>query len=226
MSTILEIDPRLIRPGFEQVLAEQGVAEINHLSAPARDALEQAFHDYDRQVQARAITDRVTRRRFSTIFKNAANDPQAPLQDIFPGGEELLVFVLTLGSDLSAAIESTLTSDIAHGYLLDAVASCAADNAVGYLEQQEYNDNRVSLAYSPGYCGWHITGQRALFAWLKPEQIGVIINEECLMQPLKSVSGVVVTGAPAIHHFHPGFTFCRECRTKSCLPRLRGLKNT
>ena len=72
------------------------------------------------------------------------------------------------------------------------------------------------LAYSPGHRGWHVSGQRALFAALSPEEIGITLNSSCLMQPLKSVSGVLVAGHPDVHDFDDDFPFCSECSTRDC----------
>jgi hypothetical protein len=76
------------------------------------------------------------------------------------------------------------------------------------------------LPYSPGYCGWHISGQRALFRHLEPERIGITLNTSFLMQPLKSVSGVLVVGDPRIHEFDNDFDFCAECATLDCRARI------
>ncbi|MCK4414710.1 MAG: hypothetical protein KAY32_14345 [Candidatus Eisenbacteria sp.] len=77
------------------------------------------------------------------------------------------------------------------------------------------------LRYSPGYCGWNISGQRALFAALKPERIGITLRPSMLMEPLKSVSGVVVGGRPEIHRFADRYPFCADCRTHGCRERIR-----
>jgi len=79
------------------------------------------------------------------------------------------------------------------------------------------------LGYSPGYCGWHISGQRRLFERLGPGEIGISLNDSCLMRPLKSVSGVLVAGAAPIHRFRPEFTCCAECATRLCVPRMRSV---
>jgi hypothetical protein len=78
----------------------------------------------------------------------------------------------------------------------------------------------VALAYSPGYCGWHISGQKQLFAFLKPEQIGISLTKSCLMRPLKSVSGVVIVGHGSIHEFQDAYPFCERCRTHGCRDRI------
>jgi len=79
------------------------------------------------------------------------------------------------------------------------------------------------LRYSPGYCGWHVTGQRRLFAALRPEQIGITLGDSCLMEPLKSVSGVLIAGPRKIHQFKDAFPFCEQCTTRGCRERLRAL---
>ena len=54
-----------------------------------------------------------------------------------------------------------------------------------------------------------MSGQRALFACLQPEAIGVTLNASCLMDPLKSVSGVLAAGPADIHRFAPGYRVLR-----------------
>ncbi|MCP4146820.1 MAG: hypothetical protein GY757_03625, partial [bacterium] len=80
------------------------------------------------------------------------------------------------------------------------------------------------LNYSPGYCGWHISGQRKLFDWLNPEAIGIRLNESYLMSPLKSISGVLTAGEASIHRFDNTFPFCAQCRTFSCRERMKDVE--
>jgi cobalamin-dependent methionine synthase I len=92
--------------------------------------------------------------------------------------------------------------------MLDAVASTAAEMAAdaverNYLkrlrvENQEANSTAV-LRYSPGYCGWHVSGQKKLFEFLQPAEIGITLLESFLMTPLKSISGVLLkTTIPSV----------------------------
>ena len=80
-----------------------------------------------------------------------------------------------------------------------------------------------TLGYSPGYCGWHIGAQKKLFDRLGPEEIGIRLGESFLMEPIKSVSGVLVAGPAAIHRFRPAFPFCRGCTTHPCRRRMDDL---
>jgi cobalamin-dependent methionine synthase I len=131
-----------------------------------------------------------------------------------------------VSSRISALFEQR---ELVTGFLLNAVASEAAD-ALAALTGRRYlerlaGEGRASrptrvLGYSPGYCGWHLSGQGALFARLRPEEIGITLSTSYLMQPLKSVSGVLVAGAPEMHAFGPDFPFCEQCTTRSCEARI------
>ena len=79
------------------------------------------------------------------------------------------------------------------------------------------------LPYSPGYCGWNVTGQRALFAQLEPGELGLTLNESCLMYPVKSVSGVLVLAPIGAHGFSPAFPCCSTCTTLDCQERAAAL---
>jgi hypothetical protein len=114
--------------------------------------------------------------------------------------------------------------------MLDGAASEGAELAAQVLEQ-EYIRYLVSgdtpirgmsaLQFSPGYCGWHISGQRKLFEFLQPAEIGLELTDSYLMRPLKSVSGVIVVGPREIFDFKDDFDFCDECDTRSCRERVR-----
>jgi hypothetical protein len=80
------------------------------------------------------------------------------------------------------------------------------------------------LPYSPGYCGWNVTGQRALFAHLDPHELGITLNESCLMHPVKLVSGVLVLAPIEAHDFNPAFPCCATCITLDCQERAATLE--
>lgn len=114
--------------------------------------------------------------------------------------------------------------------MLDAVGSAAADHLADVVARRypslagrRDDANWRALAYSPGYCGWHVSGQRALFGYLQPEPIGITLNASCLMQPLKSVSGVLVGGATVIHRFRPVYRVCSSCVERPCRDRIATL---
>ena len=167
---------------------------------------------------------------FAEVYQGEGrNATDTPLEHIFPRADVLHLFAVTLGAAVSERIDRLFeANDPAVGYVLDLAASEAADLAVHWLGRrlmQARRETRLEavLSYSPGYCGWHITGQRALFATLNPEQIGISLNSSCLMSPMKSVSGVLVGGSRAIHKFHNTYPFCEQCSSKTCRERVAAL---
>ncbi|MBU0508432.1 hypothetical protein KKH27_06310, partial [bacterium] len=122
--------------------------------------------------------------------------------------------------------------DFALASMLDAAASVAADVAAQriedhfgelLLEDGRAGPNTGIVRYSPGYCGWDITGQERLFAYLSQDQIGVSLNESNLMEPLKSVSGVVIAGPKEIHDYPMSYPSCGHCDTRGCRARIRAV---
>ena len=120
------------------------------------------------------------------------------------------------------------------GAVLDATASEGAERAADVVQERwavvlaggsggATGRGPRLLRYSPGYCGWNVSGQRALFRALLPEQIGIALNASCLMTPLKSVSGVIIGGPAEIHSFANDYPFCMRCREWTCRERLRRL---
>ncbi len=153
------------------------------------------------------------------------NAGDAPLDAIYPHADDLSLMAATVGLRLSAFVRELFDRhDIALGCMLDAVGSASAERLAVLLAARVAKAladpaTRV-LAYSPGYCGWHVSGQRALFRYLQPDDVGITLNSSCLMQPLKSVSGVLVAGPAGIHQFRPTFDFCDTCQDKACRDRI------
>ncbi len=118
--------------------------------------------------------------------------------------------------------------------MLDSVASAAADKTAQITEKFYYNyliqkgkvDSKVvALRYSPGYCGWHISSQKKLFQVLNPEKIDIKLRESFLMEPLKSISGVIIVGNPKIHRIEKKYPFCKTCKSQNCYNRYLQISN-
>jgi hypothetical protein len=43
------------------------------------------------------------------------------------------------------------------------------------------------------------------------------------MTPLKSISGVLITGKKEIHVIEDDYPFCSQCKTHSCQQRIKAL---
>ncbi|MBI3468247.1 MAG: hypothetical protein HY000_35030 [Planctomycetes bacterium] len=75
----------------------------------------------------------------------------------------------------------------------------------------------LTLPYSPGYCGMKLTEQTKLFALFGGATVGVTLTADCLMRPLKSVSGLIGLG-PADQIAAAGSP-CQRCELHSCAMR-------
>ncbi len=188
---------------------------------------DEAFRILRETLAPRAVWQPIPRDRFLEVYAGEGlNATDTPLEHIYPRADTLCLFALTLGAEVSDAIDRLFAeNDPATGYLLDLVASEAASRGVRWLGRRLADAStgpgmEAVLAYSPGYCGWHISGQRKLFAELQPGTIGISLNSSCLMTPLKSVSGVLVGGPRAIHRFHNTYPFCTQCASKGCRERI------
>jgi hypothetical protein len=231
----LEIPVAEIEPTREAVLGSLGVPAHRPAGARVERLVEDAFAELRALAVPRAIFAGVRVEAFADVYEGEGeNEERSPLAEIFPRADLLVLFAVTLGAPVSERITTLFREGRpALGATLDAVASEAAELAANRLDrvvlrealrQGRTDQGSTLLRYSPGYCGWDITGQRALFAALHPEEIGIRLNESCLMEPLKSISGVMVIGPAEIHEFDNDYPFCAECLTKDCRRRIRAIR--
>ena len=216
-------------PDAAEVLAAQGLPEEDALAPRLRRLLDEAMHACAALVEPRAVCEELPAERFAAVLAPlGVPGDDLVVGRVYPRAEGLALFVATLGEALPARIRQLFDEDaLAEAWMLDAVASAGADLLADRLAERYrqtlvargLGDARV-LPYSPGYCGWPTRGQRPLFDALRPEEIGVTLNDSCLMSPIKTVSGVLVAGPGEAHKFRPDFPFCDDCRTHECGRRM------
>ncbi len=227
MREVVRLEPAAVLPAAANVLRNQGVPAGATLAGNVVELLDTALARVLELAQPVAVIEEVTADSFAATYRGEGRNAAAtPLDEIAPRAGRLWLFAGTVGERLSAEIQRLFSAgDPAAAVMLDAAASESAELLVGALERRLAarpggRARSAVLAYSPGYCGWHVSGQRALFAALAPEEIGITLNPSCLMHPLKSVSGVLVAGHPDVHEFDDDFPFCGECSTRDCRLRI------
>jgi hypothetical protein len=213
------------------VLEHQGIPAEADPGERTRALLQEALDGLCRLAAPLAVFQEITAERFEEVHRGEGrNEPRTPLQGIFPGATRLALFAATLGPAVSARISALFAaSDFARASMLDAAASEATEKAgdelerrfLDRLELREGLPQARLVRYSPGYCGWHLSGQRALFQALRPEEIGLSLRESFLMEPLKSMTGLMACGPAAIHLFKPDYPFCKTCRDRGCRRRMQ-----
>ncbi len=237
MRKTIRFDAADIVPSPVEVLKNQGMAGRQNLPARIKALLDSALELFSQLAEPRGVLEELPIADFEAIYnENGKNSPEGPVPDIVRQAEALALFAATLGDALiSKSSELFAKGGPALGYMLDAVNSSGAERLGAlmgqrFLEllserQKPVNDLKVQY-YSPGHCGWHISGQKKLFQDLRPEEMGMTINPSWAMKPFKSISGVLVVGDMKIHRFKPVFSFCKQCKEKKCLERLQILENT
>ncbi len=107
------------------------------------------------------------------------------------------LFACTIGSKLEERIRWYFSKrEETKGFILDGIGSVAVEGLAekinliitGEAEGEGYS---TVSRFSPGYGDWGLSDQKMIFGLLRPEQIGIELNERYLMIPEKSITAVV-----------------------------------
>jgi len=124
-------------------------------------------------------------------------------------------YVLTIGNKLEE--NARACSDLLEQYYLDTIGNAALTTALKYLEnllRSKYGFDSMSYMSPGSLSDWPFGEQRPLFRILGDveDSIGVRLNENLLMVPIKSVSGIYFpTKIP--------FYSCQLCNKENCPTR-------
>lgn len=234
MNEILTFSADELTPDRGAVLENQGVPAGIPVPAEVEAVCTTALALLLKVAAPAGILREISEPDFAVAYQGeGGNEPVTPVGEIFGRAESLALFAVTLGPQVSRQIADRFESnDLALAVMLDSAASAAADQLAeltagrffGLLSRSGRTTPATGvLGYSPGYCGWHISGQRKLFEFLRPERIGITLRESFLMEPLKSVSGVLIAGPKEIHDFDESYPFCSRCEAHGCRERIRAL---
>jgi hypothetical protein len=236
MRKIYNIQIDKVKPTVQAVLEAQGIPHSKLSEERLINLAKQAIAIYREFAIPIGIVMEISKKDFANIFVGEGkNDGESPVKPIYESSDELALFAVTIDENICAEISRLFKSnDFALGSMLDSAASEGTEMAAQIIENIYrkhlskiglMNQKNGTLRLSPGYCGWHIGAQRKLFQHLKPEDIGITLNDSFLMQPLKSISGVIILGQKEIYEFDDTFSFCRDCATHSCKERIKAVFN-
>ena len=133
----------------------------------------------------------------------------------------IALFLCTAGNlytKLSAELNQR--SDFMESFIVDAIGSLTVEKAMDYIQQNLSNtllskNIRITNRYSPGYCNWPLTGQQDLFRLIGTNPTSILLSESSLMNPVKSVSGIIGIGTEVKQQ---GYR-CNTCRDINCIYR-------
>lgn len=234
MRRVIDIEAEEIAPTVEELLNQQGVPPGAVHDEPTLRAAREAIALWGHLSQPMGIFAEIAIHDFAQVYiGNGRNEPDTPLPNIYQRADALALFAVTVGHDVEQEIRRLFeTNEFPLGAMLDAAASVSAENAADIVQDKfqkhlsvigRWDRSKGIMPFSPGYCGWHVSGQRALFDTLHPEEIGIELSDSYLMQPLKSISGLLVAGPRDIFQFDDDFPFCSECATHSCRERIMSI---
>lgn len=133
--------------------------------------------------------------------------------------DSIAVFVCTAGEDLSKWSKKLFQKeDAVKAYIADIAASMIVEKAMDQIQNNleklvHEKQQKITNRYSPGYCGWSVEEQHRLFSLLEDNYCGVSLNEAALMNPIKSVSGVIGIGTKVKKAAYQ----CNKCEKTDCL---------
>ncbi|MDR7534440.1 MAG: hypothetical protein QN183_01410 [Armatimonadota bacterium] len=121
------------------------------------------------------------------------------------GAAEVVLLVLTIGSALERRAQALMREEhVVEGLLLDTGGWVAIDALLRDVRQRLAADARrrgyrLTARLAPGFAGWPLEQQRALFDAFGEGLVAVRLTDHCVMRPGKSVSGLyglVAAGRP------------------------------
>jgi len=139
--------------------------------------------------------------------------------------ETYALFLVSAGPGPENLARSLLQQgDYLEGYILDLVASVIVDLAADQVQEQvkilaEQQGLRITNRYSPGYCAWNVEEQQKLFSLFPEGCCGISLSDSSLMDPIKSISGIIGIGAKVSYKEYP----CEICPMLEC--QFRKVRN-
>jgi hypothetical protein len=135
--------------------------------------------------------------------------------------EYLAIFITTIGNKVERFSDQLFKqNEMLEGYIINLIGSEAAESAAEYIhqfiaEQIKPKALNITNRFSPGYCNWDVAEQFLLFSQFPASFIDVTLTSSALMEPVKSVSGIVGIGTDVKFHNYK----CTLCTDNKCIYR-------
>lgn len=218
------IDAMPVLKRFSLQVSEKELMRLHRpaIGARLRERIKEAVEEAERLARPQAIY------AIKRVCHIAGQDVGLEAGPVFHGenlvrswenAELLGIALCTIGP----AVESRVSQLSAQGNflaatLLDSAASLAVESVADRLnfhlcQWAARRGLKAGPRLSPGYGQWDVAEQRLLFSLLPTAKIGVQLNEQCMMIPVKSISFCLGMGK-AIEPASVGR--CRHCTLVNC----------
>lgn len=131
----------------------------------------------------------------------------------------IALFVGTIGNAVEKYSESLFQEgDPFEGYIMNLVGSEAAESVAHVIHETIRTElanagMSVTNRFSPGYCEWDLAEQFKLFKYFPVEDCKISLTSSALMNPVKSVSGLIGIGKDLSNKEYP----CKKCSRENCI---------
>ena len=131
------------------------------------------------------------------------------------------LFICTAGAQIGENSKRLMAQgDLMERYILDVIGSVTVEAAIDKIQkvfEEELISRGLRMAnrYSPGYCGWALNEQKQLFSLFPENHCGISLSDSCLMDPAKSVSGIIGFGKSVQKTAYE----CQMCELETCMYR-------
>lgn len=216
---VVELD---IRVEPDEVLRMMGCGKDARLRPDHRALVERLIEESQPAISARGAYVVYPVRSMTDSELLLADSPaiRGPIAGFLKPARRVAAFIVTVGDDVERMADQRLRSGARlEGYVLNAIGSAAADAAVDALADVIYFEDAqpeeaLTPPFSPGYCGLPLDAQISLFAMVDSRPIGVRLLPTMIMQPLKSVSGLIGIGES--HQIEAHGVPCQWCDLTTC----------
>ncbi len=137
------------------------------------------------------------------------------------GSEKVAAFLCTAGSKIGEVSRELMQKgNLLEGYIYDTIGSVTVEKAMDRIQESFRAEMKamgygITNRYSPGYCGWETAGQFELFRLFPSGFCHVTLNDSALMNPVKTVSGVIGIGKNVVYNEYN----CDLCELVNCIYR-------
>jgi len=131
------------------------------------------------------------------------------------------LFICTAGAEVGLRSRRSMNEgDLLRGYVYDVIGSEVVEIAADKMQEElrlaiAGNGLKITNRFSPGYCGWDVAEQHKLFSFFPDNYCGITLTESALMNPVKSVSGLIGIGREVRYAPYQ----CHLCEDKNCIYR-------
>jgi hypothetical protein len=198
-------DREIVSGLIEELLKES--QEISNIKAEYILFADIQFHDATISVDINKINFLIKKIVFNQLKKS----------------DSIAVFVCTAGAEIGIRSRKAMQEkDYLKGYIYDVIGSEIAEAAADLMQESlagimSNSGKKITNRYSPGYCGWDVAEQHKLFQLIPDNFCGIKLTRSALMDPVKSVSGIIGTGKNVKNNPYT----CRMCDMKDCMHRKK-----